>query len=332
MDNDLLARLVALPSNEAHNLLMSLNLPTEIRTAMAATARQQRDEQRKAKKRSRLAHLYHAEQWHALLAPLKYELSNADVGLRLKGFAVAPERYTAFNAYVELLNKLLAGLNKIAQAEADKLSVSTFIAADKVPDDAELAKLPSQIAKERKYPNNGAHWSDWVNEATKQRINTLFDAIPYTPRAKRFTPFKRRLTPELTKNLREALAKRTANEALAGYQELRVLVALNAPTPQQRDEIEERIAQYLKMVNAVNALLSVGTGNKADPVPSRWQDVDCEDVDDWDVMPDTEYASDMTVKQNMERLTARLDSAMVLCGLLEPKRKKKTARPKRYMK
>lgn len=338
MDSNLLAKLVGMSSNAAHNYLMTLNLPKPVFIQLSKAADLQRSAYRSAKKRSTLANLYHSEQWYNLIAPLKYEMSNAQVGLRLKDISEAPERHAAFTAYVQLLEKLLAGLNKIERTESEKMSIGAFERIEKIevhnPDAAEFAKSPSDIAKEKGYPNKGVHWSDWVSETTKQRIQSLFDAIPYTPKGKRFVPFKRRSTPDIAKRQREALAKRTANEVMAGYQELRVLIALNAPTAAQRDEVEERIAQYMEMLRVVDALLTIGADNKADLVPTRWQDVEVgegwrtyflgEGVDS--------YASELTAKQNMERLTARLDSAMVRLGLLEPPSKKKTNRPRRYAK
>ena len=36
---------------------------------------------------------------------------------------------------------------------------------------------PGELAEERELPNNGLHWTDWVNDRTKHRIISLFDAI-----------------------------------------------------------------------------------------------------------------------------------------------------------
>ena len=168
MDNNTL-KLLGMTRNQIHNALMKEGLPPELRVAKMEHIMTLKRERR----RHRLAQKVHDKMWAQLLKPLKYDLSNARVGLRLKSASDAPERYEAFDAYVTLMDKLLAGMQKMQM-------------------DLALSATPSAVAKTKNFPNNGEHWSDWVSDKTKQRIHTLFDAVPYTPRAKRFEPFKRR--------------------------------------------------------------------------------------------------------------------------------------------
>ena len=54
---------------------------------------------------------------------------------------------------------------------------------------------PSMFAKEKNYPNDGSHWSDWISERKKQPVMDLFVAIkPPNNMAKIKEPFVRRIS------------------------------------------------------------------------------------------------------------------------------------------
>jgi hypothetical protein len=147
---------------------------------------------KKHRKQTRLREAKHHALWHRVMAPLKYELSNAKVGLRLKNSITEPQRVNAFAAYIEVMEKLIGGMERIKRDNPDQ--------------------TPTDFAKSQNYPRNGVHWTDWLSEKTKTRIHMAFDAIPYKPRVKRFTPFTRRMTPALYASEHARLWLRTLNE------------------------------------------------------------------------------------------------------------------------
>lgn len=278
MDIDLLRRLVAMPYNEAHNYLNTLNLPHDLRKSIQQTADKQRRVVNKATKRSKLASRHHAEQWHRLIAPLKYELSNAKVGMRLKSFDDAPERHEAFSEYVRLMEKLLSGLQNLQQQQAAKLGVNTFVdeqqqreSKDKVVLD--MALLPSDIAAEKKYPNKGEHWTDWVGASTKARIEQLFDSIPYVARTKRFEPFQRRVPINIATKQREELQKRTVSAIELVEQELEMVrdsigeqeLSGDDDRIKTLDKLEQEREQMYQVLYAVTYEFS-----KTRPLPPTW--------------------------------------------------------------
>lgn len=298
---DLLKKLVSMNWNEAHIHLMSLDLPVELRSLLAAKAQKLREMQSLAGKKARLVEVQHAELWHRLLAPLKHTLSNAKVGHKLKSFDSAPERYTAFAEYIKLLEKLLAGLQTIQVQEMAKLK-----------DSADKPRTPAAIAAERRLPNKGAHWTDWVSDKTRARIESLFDAIP--TQAKRPKPFAYRIPAPLFRQTLEALQKRTLNELDILRQEIRLLRDMPDLSGEQMLQLRE-LENTETAIEA--ALWHMTYAMYNEPVPSTWHGVRVPPL------PDNDEPRVWTAAGE-ESLRVRLGMAR--------KPAKKTNRPKRYNK
>lgn len=292
----MLTRLVRMPYWEAHNHLMSLDLPVDIRTALMAKANDERMKLAKDGKIAKLIHIHHAELWYRLLAPLKYELSNAKVGLRLKPITDAPERHKAFSEYVTLLEKLLSGLLLLQSKEADE-------------DNPNNPRTPAELAADRELPNKGAHWTDWVADKTKNRIELLFHAIPYASKAKRAEPFKRRIPPDMFKRDVSALQSRTFKELDILRQEIKIARKVDCMTEEQRKHLD---ALEQKEDNIMLALGYMMHQMRNEPVPMSWHSI----VTDGNTAP---------IEQDAE--------AQARAQIQAPERKpKKTNRPKRYRK
>lgn len=324
--DDLLPKLVAMTHNAAHNYLMGLDLPHELRVSLAEKVDSYRKHKGKAQKQSKLVQVYHAELWYRLLAPLKYELSNAKVGLKLKSFDVEPERHHAFSEYIALMEKLLAGLQKLQIDEGRKASVSIF-ERSKADTKAhtEYAKTPAEIAMQRGLPEKGAHWTHWINERTKQRIHALFDSIPNT-KAKRPVPFAYRVPPALFRRDREALQKRTLKELDMAMQELSILRDI---VSHQRDvATSDQLEDEAKLVDTVRrmsfALRHMTFNMNNEPLPATWHALGqlYRGAQD-DGLDDTPDGVDVDLIRILRR-TLKLSEP-------EPENpKKKTNRPKRY--
>jgi hypothetical protein len=50
---------------------------------------------------------------------------------------------------------------------------------------------PHQMAADKRIPNNGEHWTDWIPDHIQAAVEDEFAKITYTPRAKRKIPFAR---------------------------------------------------------------------------------------------------------------------------------------------
>jgi hypothetical protein len=315
-DDTFLSHLVHLSENEALNFVAA-NVPMGMRSDLLQLAAKHRRLQRKASKRAKLTTVYHAELWHRLIAPLKYELSNAKVGLRLKTFEEAPERHTAFTEYITLLEKLLAGLQKMQLEEGAKASVSMFMREQQLDkqerlQQIEYAKTPSELAAERGLPNKGVHWTDWIAERTKNRIRVLFDAIPQTLKAKRPNPFSYRIPPDLFKRDIEALQKRTIHEIENMRQEIEMLSTVDKPLPEHTAKLNKLKDNYDMAQVALEKTMRM----RNEPVPATWQGVH--------VTPDDVWPGGDTDAEAWLRLSLKMNTP-------EPT-KKRTNRPKRYRK
>ena len=175
--------------NEIHNKLMKRIPQPEARELM-------KEEIARAKKVQRFARLstfQHKRLWGELVSPLKYELSNAKVGLKHKG-ASPLERQYAFDAYIRLMEKLVAKFEALQLLRSDEGKLMT----------------PSHIAQETDIPNKGVHWTDWIPKTKQLDVCALFDAIPHAPKTKRKVPFQRTQRPNT--KLKDRLLKRTLKE------------------------------------------------------------------------------------------------------------------------
>ena len=187
--SDLIIKLSKLPPNKIHNYLMenyARPMHEGIKAEVAAFKKKRKAEKLKA---------YHQHAlWQDLLRDMSYELANTIVGRNYKAKRPTPERDAAFDAYIKVMGKLR------------DLIKHNYMALD---------TTPSVLAKEKGVPNNGEHWTDWVPEHVKERIHTLFDGIPYTPKTKRKLPFQRTARPmrrSSKKTKREVLTETARNE------------------------------------------------------------------------------------------------------------------------
>jgi hypothetical protein len=175
----------------------------------------------------------HKKLWSALMAPLKRELANAQVGMRYKPTNPTPERDEAFAAYVACMEKLLASMVRQQQEQG----------REKEP------KTPAQIAAKKNYPYYGSHWVDWIPLHIKDTIAQAFMQIPTQAKAKRKVPFQRVVAPKQNRIARARLQGQI-NRALAAAEE-------------RRDDVA-----HLELMRAQNKLDARG---ETDAIPTSWR-------------------------------------------------------------
>lgn len=306
--DDLVPRLAAMSYKAAHNHLMSLDLPSDLRGKLADMATKARAETRKAARRNAALNTAHAQLWHRILAPLKYELSNARVGRDYRAAEQAPERVAAFSAYIELLEKLLLGLQNLQFEEERKF------------DGKETPMTPAELAEKRGLPNKGAHWSDWVSDKTKDRICTLFDGVPYTPKAKRPEPFQRRVPNRIFREDLRRLQKRTMRELRNAHQELQI-VRMGVSGADAWEDIDRLELLTQNMDGALGFLLKL-EGDKRDDLYNGVLPVT------WHGIPEAKYVFDYGSSSDGTALA----EALARFGEPDRKEQKTSRRPKRYRK
>ena len=163
-----------LTPTELHEWLLKKRFPIAMHDKIKKAAAEEKERLRRA----RIKDTVQEKLWAEVIHPLRAEIRSIKSSLAYRGSHNADERIAAFAAYETVLLKA-----------RDKLSALS-----------QQGLVPSEAAKEVEdeygveIPNKGTHWVDWVPQSTKTRIAAMFDAVPYTPRAKRKLPFERALT------------------------------------------------------------------------------------------------------------------------------------------
>ena len=174
---------LALSPNAILNTLAEQNVP-------ASTKREIMDAVRDEKKRLRsiaAKRVQYRRLWSELLEPLEYEARLVE---RMNRYRGSVERDAALRGYLMVLAKV-----KQRMLKHEYLGEHT----------------PSDIAKDKHYPNNGVHWSDWVRMDIKEAVLEAFAAIP-RERKKVKVPFVRKIPKLLHNKLKTRLIDRTNKE------------------------------------------------------------------------------------------------------------------------
>jgi hypothetical protein len=142
-------------------------------------------------------------------------------------------RNDALNGYMLVLGKLNDRLHKLSE---------------------DGTTMPSEIAKDKKYPNNGVHWSDWVKREVKEVVLDLFDAIPKQGQKVK-VPFERKIPKTLHAQLKSRLRQRTEKELI------------NEQRKQAVDFTEGRASTINKITQA---LAWIDASVEGEALPTTW--------------------------------------------------------------
>jgi len=219
-----------LSANELHNRLTERNLhPAEIERIKTEVA-----DLKETMRVSRITRTQRKAEWDNVLAPLRYEINNARVGLRYGGEQAPQERTLAFSEYIRVMEKLTAMLDAPYKA---------------------LEYTPIQIARDKGLPNDGEHWTDWIPARVKEKIALLFEAVPVVPRGKRKTPFQRTMLPDQHEKAKSRLLNKTRKE-------METFERKHSVAP--REDLQSRITQMKRALKIIEAL------DKNEAVPATW--------------------------------------------------------------
>ena len=189
------------------------------------------------KEKLRRHRIHEAQQnilWGDIVKPLQAERRNVRASLKYKAEDDTDARALAFKAYAIVLAELHNRISSIKNS-------GEF--------------TPSTYAAEKNLPNRGLHWSDFVPARIKLRITDLFDAVPYTAKARRKIPFERVVTADIHDKRKQRLINRTTKELLHANQD-------HAICPTQ--DTQARVDKLKKALAAIEGL------NDNEPVPTTW--------------------------------------------------------------
>lgn len=221
---------IKLTPNELHNRLTERKMhPAEIERIKNEVA-----DLKETMRVSKIARTQRKAEWDKVLAPLRYEINNAKVGMRYGGEKVSPERALAFSEYIRVMEKLLAMLDAPYKA---------------------LDHTPIQIARDKGLPNDGEHWTDWIPARVKDKVSVLFAEVPVVPKGKRKTPFQRTMLPDQHEKAKTRLLTKTRKE----METLERKIAINAS-----DDRTRKLTQMKRAIKIIEAL------DKNEAVPATW--------------------------------------------------------------
>lgn len=221
---------VKLSANELHNRLLERKLhPSEIERIKAEVS-----DLKESLRVSRITRTQRKAEWDKVLAPLRYEINNARVGMRYGGELAPQERTLAFSEYIRIMEKLVAMLDAPYKA---------------------LDHTPIQIARDKGLPNDGEHWTDWIPARVKDKISLLFADVPVVPRGKRKTPFQRTMLPHQHETAKVRLFTKTRKE----METLEKQAGIH-PTDARLNRLKQ-MERALKIIDALD---------KNEAVPATW--------------------------------------------------------------
>lgn len=189
------------------------------------------------KEKLRRQRIHEAQQnilWGELLKPLQAERRSVRASLKYKSDDDTDARVQAFSQYAIVLAEVHNRINSLK---------------------SKGEHTPSTYAKHKNLPNHGLHWSDFVPLHIKNRIIALFDAVPYTAKAKRKIPFERTVTADIHAKRRQRLINRTTKELLHANQD-------HALSPTM--DTQARVGKLKRALAAIERL------NDNEPVPATW--------------------------------------------------------------
>ena len=189
------------------------------------------------KEKLRRHRIHEAQQnilWGDIVKPLQAERRNVRASLKYKADDDTDARVFAFEAYAVVLAKV----------------------HNRILDIKKTGKLtPSTYAEKENLPNRGMHWTDFIPARIKLRITDLFDAVPYTAKARRKIPFERVVTADVHDKRKRRLVNRTTKELLHANQD-------HALSPTM--DTQARVDKLKQALDAIEKL------NPNEPVPTTW--------------------------------------------------------------
>jgi hypothetical protein len=175
---------LAMSSARLERHLRERKYPVPVMRDILQSVRLAKAQQRKLRLKATVSH----QLWDDVLSAARLELGGVrTMKAQAKrqaaaefGNAGTAAKHKALCAYEDVLVEVIADLVKVQKKGT--FAPGQFVA----------------FVKEEKgwaIPNNGEHWSDYVDAEQKRHVRDLFDAAPNPVRGKRKAPFERRISP-----------------------------------------------------------------------------------------------------------------------------------------
>jgi hypothetical protein len=194
----------------------------------------------------------HARLWRDLIAPAKAERR---IIQRMRVMNVknpSDERDAALEAYELVLNAIIGRLTLAS---------------------ANTTEMPRYVAVEKKLPNKGEHWVDWMPPKKIALIEEYFAGIPYMVGVKQKLPFERRIPLSQHDTHKKRLIERTSKEIDMIERRIAVELADSRLTDTHVFKHQEIGEMRLQVSQMQAAMHRVSLLNPNDFVPVTWHGV-----------------------------------------------------------
>lgn len=193
-------------NHRLHNhLTLKLKLPADMVTQITAQVREMRQTKRASKIKSTVVFTA----WDVLLEPVRVELQNLRTTKNhiKKKTPFDQKRWDVVCAYYDSVFDLLERLKKVQKA------------GDHTP-----PQFVNFLRNELKRPvyADGTHWTDFVKQSEKMRIQEMYNALPPPARGRTKRPFERILPAKLSREGRARLVTQLVKAQQQAEQEYEV--------------------------------------------------------------------------------------------------------------
>jgi len=228
-----------------------LKLPAPLVADAVTRVRDFKEQQRRAKLKTSAIH----QAWDDLLFAARSELarvrtmkSQASAASEANnGFSGYRLKYEALAAYDTVLAGVIEKLRRVQKAdEQTPLQFAEML--------RKAGKMPT--------PGLGNHWTDYVKDAERKRVEQLFNDLPNPARGKRKTPFERSISPREHDRAKKLVVGRLCAEQGTAEREYEVTTDPDEKARLGKLIKEMQLAQY-----------KLDSLPRTSPVPKTWRDI-----------------------------------------------------------
>ena len=235
----------------SHHLTQVLKYPAPLVMDALAFVRDHKERQRRARLKTSAIH----QAWDDLLLAARSELGRVrtlksqTVKALSESYGHTPlrDKLNALTAYDDVISDVIAKLRKVQKS--DEYTPTQFAAALH-----KAGKLNPELS--------GMHWTDYVKQKDKDRIATMFNALPHQSRGKRKTPFERLVSTREHDHAKKLVVGRLCAEQGAAERAYEVTTD---------EEEKKRLKKQIESMQLAQYRLEILP--RTHPVPKTWQDI-----------------------------------------------------------
>lgn len=248
MDTEIKPSWLALSEHKLAQQLLGAHYPPPLVRDIISKVRSIKAEQKAAKTKATVAY----QLWDDLLKPARTELATVRV-LKTQtqkdmpdGMATPPTqaKYDALCIYETVLVKVIGSLRKVQQTE-----------------EVTPVQFAAMLRKnDKKFGAHGDHWTHYVKQTDRRRVELAFEKMPHPSRGKKKVPFEYKIAPEVHDRLRRKLHAQIVIAQDHAEQEYEM-----ATDPDEK----ARLSDLIQRIQEASYRLDIAP--RTAPLPATWE-------------------------------------------------------------